>query len=224
MPRFGRMYVEACAGKGNVFWAAAKFLNFEKWWINDLQTAPFFEALKDIGATIVVPSFTDEEYEKQKLAFSEGGRQALLLEPYFSFSGFGFRFSGRKGHREHPTKPDGYQKTLRSCHETLRRTNVRISGLDFKYMNLEELGKDDFVYFDLPYLSGNVKTYSPETVDFAYLFRLLESAKFKWLLSEYPESVYFEHFGDPFFVKDVRLLCSVNGEKTVRTECLWKNY
>jgi hypothetical protein len=41
MPQYGRLFVDACAGKGNVFWAAAKFLNYEEWWVNDLQTAPF---------------------------------------------------------------------------------------------------------------------------------------------------------------------------------------
>jgi hypothetical protein len=67
--------------------------------------------------------------------------------------------------------------------------------MDFKHMGLEDLGPEDFVYFDLPYLSGRVQSYSPETVDFPYSFRLLEAAKFRWLLSEYPESILFEHFG-----------------------------
>jgi hypothetical protein len=130
----------------------------------------------------------------------------------------------RKGNRDHPTKPDGYQRTLRSCHGILHKTNPRITGMNFKDMHLQELGPDDFVYFDAPYLSGNVKTYSPDTVDFPYLLQLLEKAKFRWLLSEYPESIYFKHLGDPCFVKDVKLLCTRDGEEQVRTECLWKNY
>ena len=224
MPQYRRLFVDACAGKGNVFWAAAKFLNFEEWWINDLKTAPFFEALRDIGDSIVVPKFTPEEYERCKAAFAQGSREALLLEPYFTYSGCGFGNSGRKGNRDHPTKPDGFQRTLRTCHGILHRTNARITGMNFKDMHLEEFGPDDFVYFDAPYMSGDVKTYSPDTVDFPHLFRLLENARFRWLLSEYPEAVYFEHFGDPCFVQDVKLLCTRDGEEQMRTECLWKNY
>ncbi len=224
MPKFGRLYVEPSAGKGNVFWAAATYLHYEQWWINDLQTAPFFHALREIGDSIIVPEFTPEEFERQKAAFNAGSREALLIEPYFTFSGCGFNFSGPKGEREHLSTPAGYERTLRSCHRILHRTNARITGLDFKTIRLEELGPDDFVYFDLPYWSGRVLSYSPATVDFPYLFRLLETAKFKWLLSEYPESIYFEHFGDPCFAQEVRLLCTRIGDEQVRTECLWKNF
>ena len=224
MPPYGRSYVEAFAGKGNVFWAAAQFLKYEEWWINDLQTAPFFTGLRDIGDSIIVPPFTPEEFNRYKAAFAQGNCEASLLEPYFTFSGCGFEHSGQKGNRDHPTKPAGYQRTLRSCHGILHRTNARITGLDFKDMHLEELGPDDFVYIDAPYLSGNVKTYSSDTVDFRYLFGLLEKANFRWLLSEYPESTYFEHFGDPCYVQDVKLLCTRTGKEEVRTECLWKNF
>jgi hypothetical protein len=189
-----------------------------------LQTAPFFHAVRDIGDTIIVPEFSPEEFERQKVAFAAGSKEALLIEPYFTFSGCGFDFSGPKGVREHLSTPDGCQQTLRSCHRILHKTNARITGLDFKNMHLEELGPDDFVYIDAPYQSGNVQTYSSDTVDFPYLLQLLEKAKFRWLLSEYPESIYFEHFGDPCFVQEVRLLCTRIGEEQVRTECLWKNY
>ncbi|PYV65143.1 MAG: hypothetical protein DMG97_33055, partial [Acidobacteria bacterium] len=79
MPPFGRRYVEPFAGRGNIFWAAATYLNYEEWWINDLQTAPFFEALWDIGNSIIVPPLTAEEYERQKIAFAQGSREAILL-------------------------------------------------------------------------------------------------------------------------------------------------
>jgi hypothetical protein len=225
MPPFIRLYVEPCVGRGNTFWAAAKYLQSEGWWINDLQTAPFFEALREFGNTIVVPPFSPEEFERQKLAFAQGNREAILIEPYFTFSGCGFDHSGPTGKRENPSTPLGYQRTLRACNRILHQTNPRITALDFKDMHLEELGPEDFVYFDLPYWSGNVQSYSSSTVDFPYLFRLLEKARFRWLLSEYPEPIYFEHFGDPCFVQEVRLLCTRIGEEQVRTECLWKgNY
>ena len=224
MPPVGHLYVEPSAGKGNVFWAAATDLRYEEWWINDLQTAPFFEALRDIGNSIVVPPFSPEEFVRQKAAFARGDREAILIEPYFTFSGCGFDFSGPKGKRLHQSTPLGYQRELRSCNRILHQTNPRITAMDFKDMHLEELGPDDFVYFDLPYWSGNVQTYSKDTVDFPYLFRLLEKARFRWLLSEYPERMFFEHFGDPCFVQEVRLLCTRVGEEQVRTECLWKNY
>ena len=75
MPQFGRIFVDACAGKGKVFWAAAKFLKFEEWRINDLQTAPFFEAMREIGDSIIVPEFTPEEFDRYKAAFALWWRQ-----------------------------------------------------------------------------------------------------------------------------------------------------
>jgi site-specific DNA-adenine methylase len=89
MPPFGRKYVEPFVGKGNIFWASAKYLHYEEWWINDLQHAPFFEVLRSIGGSVVVPPFTHEEYDRQKAAYEKGDQTAILLEPYFTFSGGG---------------------------------------------------------------------------------------------------------------------------------------
>jgi site-specific DNA-adenine methylase len=133
-------------------------------------------------------------------------------------------FSGRKGNREYVIKPDGYQRTLRECHRILHKTNARITGLDWTAMHLEEFTEEDFVYIDAPYIEGNVRCYTADSLDHRALLRLLEKARFRWLLSEYPHPLYFQHFGDPCHVEDVQLLCVRGASSTTRTECLWKNY
>jgi hypothetical protein len=83
--------VEPFAGRGNVFWAAASSqLGFQQWALNDIRTAPFFETVRDIGDTVEVPEKSCVEYSRQREAFRRGDPKAILLEPYFTFSGDGY--------------------------------------------------------------------------------------------------------------------------------------
>jgi site-specific DNA-adenine methylase len=69
LPQHGRTYIEPFAGRGNLYWSAVSAgLKYEKWWLNDIATIPFFRAIKEIGHAIQVPEHNRDEYERQRAA------------------------------------------------------------------------------------------------------------------------------------------------------------
>ena len=225
MPRQGRSYVEPFAGRGNVFWAAASSqLGFQQWALNDIRTVPFFEAVRDIGDSVEVPEKSCEEYGRQREAFRRGDPKAILLEPYFTFSGDGYGrgLQGKNG----PTVA-GYTRTVRACHRLLHTTKAIITGCDWTEFDWSSLTHDDFVFIDPPYLGGDVRSYKENDLNHEDLVRLLKAAKFKWMLTEYAHELYFRELGQPFFIKDMQLNAPnfrVTRGKERRLECVWKNY
>ena len=225
MPPQGRSYVEPFAGRGNVFWAAASSqLGFQRWALNDIRTAPFFEAVRDIGDTIEVPEKSHEEYSRQREAFEQGDPKAILLEPYFTFDGDGYGrgLQGKNG----PTLA-GYTRTLRACHRLMNATKAIITGCDWTEFDWSSLTPDDFVFIDPPYLGSDVQSYKENDLNHEELVRFLLAAKFKWMFTEYAHELYFREIGQPFFIRDMQLNAvnfQVRGGKERRLECVWKNY
>jgi hypothetical protein len=216
----------AFVGRGNLFWAATSAgLEYERWWLNDTDTIPFFREVKRAGHTLKVPIRCRAEFERQRRAFLAGDSTAILLEPYLTFSGGGYFGAGCKGSdgmSNNGISLAGYEKTLRKCHEILHETKPRLSSLDWREMGLEKLGADDAVVLDPPYPNGNVRSYSDETVGYESLVDLLLRAKFRWILCGYPHPILCR-LGKPFWARDVNLLC-IRGQQEPRTECLWRNF
>ena len=219
MPQSGLNYVEPFAGRGNVFFAASQ-LDFQNWHVNDIETAPFFNALVKTKGNIKVPERTKEEFENQKKLFQNGDEKAILLEPYLTFSGGGYKKGGFGGKRS--AGAAGYTKTLARCAEILISTKAKITSLDWKDMNLDRLGEDDFVFLDPPYLNADVRAYSNQ-FDHSAMISLLLKAKFKWMLTEYEQEIYLKAFGQPTYRRAVQLACDGRGNRT-RVECVWTNY
>ena len=217
--------MEPFAGRGNVFWAAASSqLGFQQWALNDIRTAPFFEAVRDLGDTMEVPEKSREEYNRQREAFKQRDPKAILLEPYFTFSGDGYGrgLQGKNG----PTVA-GYTRTLRACHRLLHATKAIITGCDWTEFDWSSLTHEDFVFVDPPYLGGDVRSYNENDLNHEDLVRLLKAAKFKWMLAEYAHELYFRELGQPFFIQDMQLNAAnfrVTRGKGRRLECVWKNY
>lgn len=221
MPTTGRVYLEPFAGRGNVFFAAALRLNFESWRLNDTSTASFFYSLKERGDRVCVPPRTRVEYQRQKRLFIESAtHRSILLEPYLTFSGGGYR-KGGFGSAHGPT-PKGYAKTLRRCCALLRERTVKITALDWAKLDWNGLTSDDFVFFDPPYIDGDVRSYS-SSLDFPALVRVLLQARFKWLLTEYSHPLYVNNLGKPFYSLPMQLACDGRGNRQ-RVECVWKNF
>jgi site-specific DNA-adenine methylase len=224
MPRSGGTYAEPFAGRANVFWLAATTLQFSNWWLNDLRTGAFLDAIISHGSTLEVPEHTRQEFERQKIARHTGDPTAILLEPYLSYSGAGYAASYR------PTKGaplrHHYQNTLRRANQILIQTQATITSLDWKLV-VAELNDDDFAYLDPPYAAAKVHGYAPDDIDHKEMVEILKNARFRWLLSEYYQPIYVEAFGLPFWTKDMQL-CSTNfrhdGGKEKRIECLWRDY
>ena len=226
MPQRGDTYAEPFAGRGNVFWLAASALQYSHWHLNDLRTAPFFEAILTHGNTIQVPEHTREEFERNKIASMYGDPIAALLEPYLTFSGAGYA-AGYRSAIGSPTQA-GYERTLRSAHQILIQTQPQITSLDWKCA-ASELGQGDFAFYDPPYLGAKVHGYGVGDLDHAELVAELKNAKYRWLLSEYHNPLYVDAFGPPFWTKNVQL-CSTNflhnrdHGRARRVECLWRNF
>jgi site-specific DNA-adenine methylase len=225
IPKQGRAYVEPFLGRGNLFWAATcAGLQYDRWWLNDTVTIPFFHEIKRAGHTLKVPIRCRAEFERQRRAFVSGDSTAILLEPYLTFSGGGYFGAGCKGSdgmSNNGVSLAGYQKTLRKCHGILHETKPKLSDLDWREMGLEKLGPEDTVVLDPPYPNGNVRSYSDASVDYEALVDLLLRAKFRWLLCGYPHPILCR-LGKPFWARDVNLLC-IRGKQEPRTECLWRN-
>jgi site-specific DNA-adenine methylase len=224
MPTTCATYAEPFAGRGNVFWLAASTLPCSNWWINDTRTAPFFQSLISIGSTLDVPAHTREEFERLKTASKHDDPAAILLAPYLTYNGAGYAAGYRQAEGS-PTQ-SRYESTLRRAHQILIQTKPQITALDWKVV-ASDLGEGDFAYFDPPYIRAQVHSYRPSDINHLELVDELKSAKYRWILSEYPNDLYLEAFGPPFWTKDVQL-CSTNfrddAGKERRVECLWRNY
>ena len=223
LPREGRTYLEPFAGRANLFWAAAEQgLKFRRWWLNDINTAPFLEAIKLHGHKIEVPSRSRSEFDRQREAYKSGDPTAIVLSPYLTFSGGGFRYASKGG--EHAVSASGYQRTLRECHQILARTRPKITALDWQQLGLEKLTEDDVVMVDAPYPNADVKAYSDATVDYEHLVDVLLKAKFRWLFCGYPHPL-LHRLGKPIWARDMQLLCvRIKAGQEDRSECLWANY
>jgi site-specific DNA-adenine methylase len=220
MPKVGRLYLEPFVGRGNVFFAAATSLDFQRWHINDISTAKFFKTLKRVGDKVKVPQRTREEYERRKALFKRGNAGSILLEPYLTFSGGGYAKGGFGGARS--ANAQGYTKTLRKGKELLDQTAAEITAQDWHDLDLDSLTADDFVFLDPPYFGADVRAYSNK-FDFDGMVKALLKAKFKWMLTEYRQDFYVQAFGEPCWTKPVQLACDGRGNKT-RVECVWKNF
>jgi len=228
LPQQGRTYVEPFAGRGNLFWSAASSsLKYEKWWLNDITTIPFFRAIREIGHVIEVPELSRAEYERQREASKGGDSVAVLLEPFLTFGGNGYCCSGFRGTHKGGASSAAYQRTLRECHRIMDKTKPRLSALDWREMKLKDLGPEDTVLLDPPYPTTDVGPYTEATVDYVELVDTLLSAKFRWFLCGYLHPA-LQRLGNPFWAKEVRFLYFSDkkegkfGEER-RIECVWRH-
>lgn len=167
---------------------------------------------------------SQDEGNRQWEAFKHGDLTAILLEPYLTFSGGGY---GSGWRRNNGASVAGYTRTLRACHGLLHATNASITSCDWAGFDWSSLTHDDFVFFDPPYIDANVRSYKKNDINHEDLVRLLKTANFKWMLTEYRHELYLRELGQPFFTKDVQLNTvnfHVTGGQERRQECVWANY
>jgi len=231
LPRRGRTYLEPFAGRANIFWEAVQQgLKFDRWWLNDLQTQSFLEAIRSHGNKVEVPVRSRRVFEFLRDSYKRGDVMATLLAPHICYSG-GLYESGVKGGSgcgddDGGGSAAGFQRTLRECHRILGQTKPKITGLDWLQLRLEKLTGDDVVVLDPPYAFplNMVKAYSDATVDYEQLVDVLLSLKCKWLLCGYPHPI-LHRLGAPIWARDMQLLCvrvKHGGEE--RSECVWTNF
>ena len=225
MPKKGRLYREPFAGRGNVAWAAmSSKLEFEQWELNDMFTAPFFEAIREIGDTMEVYGTV-----QGRILPAMGPLPPRRHDCHPPGAAAHFRRRGlrrRRAGRKKGACAAGYTKTMRACHALLQSTHAKITCLDWKNMDWDSLTEEDFVFFDPPYKDADVRSYRSD-IDYGAMASLLLTAKFRWMLTEYSD-FYVPYLGQPFYTKSMQLISAdhrlANGGKERRIEKIWKNY
>ena len=223
-PRSGVTYCEPFAGRGNVFWTAAGMLKYRRWWLNHTRTAPFFEALRRMGDRIEVPYRTRNDAHATKELYrryrDDDSNEAILLEPFLTYSGSGYYAGGPRGSGA-GAGSERYTRAMRDCHRIMHAVRPDVTNWDWAKV-VTRLEPDDFAYIDPPYLTSRTRTYSEDDIDHERLVWVLRKAKFRWILSHYLHPIYISGLGDPFWSKDFDLF--VAGGHDVRTECMWSNF
>jgi site-specific DNA-adenine methylase len=223
-PQSGLTYCEPFAGRGNVFWTAARLLKYRRWWLNDTRTAPFFEALRRVGDQIEVPYRTRDDANGTKELYrryrGDDSDEAILLEPFLTYSGSGYYGGGPRGSGA-GAGSERYTRAMRDCHRIMHDVGPVVTGWDWTKV-VARLGPHDFAYIDPPYLTSRTRTYSEDDIDHDRLVWVLKRAKFRWILSQYLHPVYLSGLGDPFWSREMDLFVAAGHE--TRTECMWRNF
>jgi hypothetical protein len=198
-------------------------LKYRRWWLNDTRTAPFLEAIRRMGDKVKVPYRTRNDAcgtkEFYKRYRDEDSDEAVLLEPFLTYSGSGYHAGGPRGSGAGAGSAR-YTRVLRECHRVMHDVRPVVTDWDWTKV-VARLGPGDFAYIDPPYLNSNTRTYSEDDIDHERLVWILKRAKFRWILSQYLHPVYLLGLGDPFWSKDMGLFVAAGHE--TRTERIWSN-
>lgn len=214
IPKRGRRFFDLFGGRGNVtYHAIAEGFEYEEWVLNDINTAPFFRATRDLGDQFKASEKSKAEFDRLTELAKHGDPHALLMEPYLAYNGGtygGGGFTTEGGRRT----PESYESNVHLACKLLREKNVRITALDWlDCLEAEQLGPDDFVMVDAPYIGCDVGAYSAESICPTELIEYLKSASFNWVFTEYRQPLYVVAFGEPVYQK----------EQAGRVECIWTN-
>ena len=224
IPPRGRKFIDVFGGRANILLRAIHSgLDYQTWHINDIQMAPFYTALRDHGAKFRATERTIEEfYELAELA-KHDDPFALLMEPFLTYNGGRYHINGAKGMGGGRRSKESYTANVRHAHRLLIEKRVKITKLDWlDCLRAENLGPDDFVMIDAPYIGCAASGYRADTICPTELRAYLQSAKFNWCLTEYPQPFWLAAFGEPVHREAVQLRsCDVQKTKEKRTECIW---
>lgn len=226
IPPKGRKFVDVFGGRGNVtFRAIASGLDYQEWILNDILTAPFFRAIRDYGAEFKATENTKAEFYRLAELAKQNDPHALLMEPFLTFNGGRYHINGPRGKGGGRRSPESHTNNVRHARELLIEKQVRITDMDWlDCLEAENLGPDDFVFVDAPYVGCDVDAYIADSICPTELIAYLQSAKFNWVLTEYYQPLYVAAFGEPVYKKEVQVRsCDVQKSREKRTECIWTN-
>lgn len=193
--------------------------------MNDILTAPFFRAIRDYGAEFKATENTKAEFYRLVELAKQNDSHALLMEPFLTFNGGRCHINGPRGKGGGRRTQESYTNNVRHARELLIQKQVRITDMDWlDCLKAEDLGPDDFVFVDAPYVGCDVDAYSAESISPTELIEYLRQAPFNWAFTEYYQPLYLAAFGEPVYKKEVQLRsCDVQKLREKRTECIWTN-
>lgn len=181
-PPSGDLYLEPFAGRGNVFFKAYESLKFNKWHLNDLD-ASFLKSLTKVDLSQLPQQVNRDDFAVWK---NKNDDIAKVIEPRVTFAGKGYKagYSGTSGNHKGYNR-DLYCKTCQSAKDLL--SNVKVTQLSWENLNIQEIGKNDFVYCDPPYFN----TEGPyPNINHTKLISVLNSAGCRWAISGYVGELY----------------------------------
>jgi site-specific DNA-adenine methylase len=244
LPSKGKRFVDPFSGRGNLVWAAMSLLDYQSYWINDIQTFSFFRQIK-LSHIYAVPERTRNDPKSLKQSYNRmkeynrgrvfpDGRKlpkkfppSAMLEPLLTFSGGTYSTAGFRGGGGGVSSA-GFREKLDAARELMKTHETRITRLDYKEV-LRQCTEEDVCFIDPPYLGASVKAYSDKTLNHQELVDILLNAKFRWMLTEYEHPIYkplTEKFGEPIRIRVHKSMNNANERKAKRwaTECIWRNY
>lgn len=221
MPLQGRWYIEAFGGRGNMFFLAKKTLNFKKWHLNDLNSAPFFHGISQVNPDDFPHKMTQKKFDQYKS--SSDDPLSKVIEPGISFLGhYRGGWSGKYSGGGKQWDKEYYKKNVMDAKEQLE--DVKITNLSWDKLPYNMYIKEDFVYFDPPYLDTDNRYYSD--IDHNKFLSTVKSLKSKWMVSMTYHPLYIKMLGKPFQVKERSAsIKTIKNKGAKLIECLWKgNY
>jgi site-specific DNA-adenine methylase len=242
LPATGYRFVDVFAGRGNISWAVMQDLDYEKFWLNDLQTRPFLNGLKQSHKR-AIPEVSRQDaslrelHERMKQRHSIMGRKfpygdgmygdsvSALFAPLLNFSGNSYDGGGTRSKKRGGVSSQTFEKNVRGAHALMMRYKPRLSQLDYRKV-LSVCNDRNMVYLDPPYLGFPTRSY-PSNIDYAEMVELLKHSRFPWLLSEFRHPLYLKAFGEPFhIIKRSMAGCTGTAGRKQRQveECFWKHF
>lgn len=220
MPPSGRWYIEPFGGRGNMFFLAKKTLQFKNWHINDLNSASFFQGIKDVDVQQFPQKMTLSKFQQFKTNSDE--LMSKVLEPGISHLGHyrgGFKY---KYGKNQIWDKNQYSQKILQAREHLN--DVKITNVSWDALPYSKYTSQDFIYFDPPYLDTDNRYY--KDINHLEFLKTVKSLKARWMISHIYHPLYVLHLGEPFQTKKRNArLKTPTSSGSVLVECLWKgNY
>ena len=155
-PETGDRFVEPFAGRANIYFAVTQFCHYKKYWLNDIRTYKFLEALRSGKSVIPHRKISEGLYRRMRISKVIRGMDTLetlpgvstnlhLLESLVSWSGGFFEDTGAKRRGFKGSSLWGFLLQCMRAFAIMEVSKPRITHLHYRQV-LAQCGENDLVY------------------------------------------------------------------------------